>query len=164
MTSFRFHLRQSISLQLLDSSWGPSQSLPPFSGGGFVQVRSLTCSPVPHHLLHWVHSPHSLHPPSPGELGSRKAVTEEKRVKRVQLNTFSFTWHFVCFDIHLKRLLFGIDVTTKSDRVCCWFSSFSRAVSPGFRFSSLHKTQHCQNPIRSWNTTQRATLSLCHSK
>ena len=78
------HLRHSISLQLRDSSLGPSQSLPPTSGGGFVQVRSLTCSPVPHHLSQFVQSPHSLHPPSPGEPGSRNALKEEERVKRIQ--------------------------------------------------------------------------------
>lgn len=50
------------SVQFFDCKTGPSQSFPPFLGGGFVQSLRRQCVhsvPQVDHLLHAVHSPSS---------------------------------------------------------------------------------------------------------
>lgn len=48
---------------------GPSQTAPPLSGAGLVQLRVLRCQPLPQRTLHSDHSVQDDHPPLTEEEG-----------------------------------------------------------------------------------------------
>ena len=72
----------------------PVHWLPPWRGGGFVQVRLLFCSPVPHDFEHVVHAVHLLHWPST-VFESERTLSDNQLIK--QLSNFScwLSWNSV---------------------------------------------------------------------
>ena len=74
-------------LQLFASRLSPTQSAPPFDGGGLVQVLLRVIMPQPHFALHSLQSPKSLHLPSTAQ---EQMINTEIGSKRDNVNLITF--------------------------------------------------------------------------
>lgn len=63
-----FFTLQALVLHASSSLLSPTQSMPPFAGGGLVQVRVRSLIPPPQVTLHSLQAPKSLQPPFIGTI------------------------------------------------------------------------------------------------
>ena len=121
---------QGPVLQHLASRLSPTQHVPPFDGGGLVQVLLRVIMPPPHVALHSLQSPKSLQPPSTAQeqmiatqIESKCSFPEKKErqcyFNYVQFNLLESRFGAICRGKHFSGYAFAIcfDWRTKTEKI-----------------------------------------------
>ncbi len=109
---------QCLRKHSLICSVSPSQSLPPCSGAGFVQLRLRYCVPLLQLTVHTVHSLHGVQPPCTVREGWEYGLFVDESIFRMQTSswiTFETQWRMCT-------------VSASYEFMCMWFIPGQKSV------------------------------------